>query len=166
MTGPLQRREEILRLIRHQPVQSQDELLTLLRQRGFAVTQPTLSRDLRELGLVKTPFGYADPSSFGAAAAPVPFVPSEVREANLDALIGEAVTAVTLAGTLVVLKTPPAGAQPVARVLDEADLPGVAGTLAGDDTIFVALESARSAAALARRFTALIGAPAARRRRA
>ncbi|HVR42252.1 MAG TPA: ArgR family transcriptional regulator [Thermoanaerobaculia bacterium] len=165
-TTPSVRRDEILRLVRQQPIHSQEELLELLRRKGLAVTQPTLSRDLRELGLVKTAGGYADPSSLGGTlSAPLAFIPPDVREAKLDAVIRESVLSAAAAGTVVVIKTPAAGAQPVARVVDEAGLPGVVGTLGGDDTIFVATSSTRAATSLVRRIDSLVAAPAPRRRR-
>lgn len=166
MTNALHRRDEILRLVRQQPVHSQDELLELLRGKGFAVTQPTLSRDLRELGLVKTPAGYSDPSALSNAGALLDFVPPGVRELRLEAAVREHVLSATIAGTLVILKTPPAGAQPVALVVDAAQIAGVVGTLGGDDTVFVAAESVRAARALTRRIHDLIGAAPVRRRRA
>lgn len=166
MTNALQRRDEILKLVRHQAVHSQEELLELLRGRGFAVTQPTLSRDLREMGLVKTAAGYADPATLAAPAAPIPFIPAAVREGHLESVVRDAVVFVATAGTVVVVRTPAAGAQPVARILDEADLPGVVGTLGGDDTIFVACSTSKHAANLAARLRSLIGAPVRRRRRA
>jgi transcriptional regulator of arginine metabolism len=166
MTTALKRRDEILRTVRHQPVHSQEELLELLAQRGHDVTQPTLSRDLRELGLVKTPSGYADPADFARPAAPLAFVPAQIRESKLDLTIRDYVVSAVPAGTMVVVKTPPAEAQPLARALDEADLPGVAGTLGGDDTVFVACTSAKAAHALVRRINSLTAAPAPRRRRA
>ena len=62
----LRRREEILRLVRGHAVRSQEELQSLLRRRGFAVAQPTLSRDLKSLGLVRTPTGYVAPPALSA----------------------------------------------------------------------------------------------------
>lgn len=158
----LRRRDEILRLVRERPVRSQEELAGLLRSRGFRVAQPTLSRDVRDLGLAKTAGGYVLASSVGS-------VPDAAAEASwqvrVGKAVGDAVLSVTTAGTLVVLKTPPAQAHPVARVLDESRVPGVAGTIAGDDTIFVAATSAAAAARLAARLRAPLG-PAARRPRA
>jgi len=143
--GALRRRSEILRLVQGGRVRSQEELRALLRGRGFAVAQPTLSRDLRELGLARTPTGYAAP------AAPAAFVPAERRADALDRALAAAVLAVEAAGTLVVVRTPPAGAHPVARAIDEAGLPGVAGTIAGDDTVFVATADPAAARRLERR---------------
>jgi len=153
------RRHEIARLVRRGPVLSQDALQQALRRRGIRVAQPTLSRDVRRLGLVKTPAGYVAPD----APAPRPAAADGLGRALRDLALS-----VRPAGSLVVIRTPPAGAQPVARALDEADLADVAGTVAGDDTVFVATPDAATAARLARRLAAPAGArrPAARRPRA
>jgi transcriptional regulator of arginine metabolism len=137
-----------LRLVRERPVRSQEELQLLLRRRGFAAAQPTLSRDVRDLGLARTPTGYAAP------LVPSPFVPDERRQEALDRTLAREVLSVQAAGTLVIVRTPAAGAHPVARALDEAALPGVVGTIAGDDTVFVATPDAPSAQRLARRLAA------------
>jgi len=147
--GARGRQEAILGLIRSGTVRSQVELQQLLRRRGIAVAQPTLSRDLRELGLAKTPRGYLVPDG-----TVTHFAPTQVREAKLDRALRGFALSVRAAGSLVVVKTPPAAAQPVARALDEAPLPEVVGTIAGDDTVFVATPSDGAARALARRLTA------------
>ena len=126
-------------------MRSQGELRTLLVRRGFAVAQPTLSRDLRELGLARTPAGYAAPAEPGV------FSPPAGRADALDRILGQMVLGVEAAGALVIVKTPPAGAHPVARAIDEAALDGVAGTIAGDDTIFVATPDGASARRVERR---------------
>jgi transcriptional regulator of arginine metabolism len=141
----MRRRTEILRLVRGGAVRSQSELRRLLRGRGFHVAQPTLSRDLRELGLARTPTGYAAPSE------PTAFVPPARRSDALDRVLGSMALSVQVAGTLVVVKTPPAGAHPVARAIDEAGIEGVAGTIAGDDTVFVAAPDASAARRVERR---------------
>ena len=144
--GSLRRQEVILDLVRASSVRSQGELQQLLRKRGIAVAQPTLSRDLRELGLAKTPRGYLAPE------APVArFAPAALREEKLRRTLRSSALSVRPAGTLVVVKTPPAAAHPVARALDEAEVAGVVGTIAGDDTVFVATPSEGAARALARR---------------
>lgn len=152
----LRRRDAILRLVREEVVRSQEELQRLLAGRGFEATQPTLSRDVRELGLVKTPGGYALQGTADRAAD------AAQRAARLQRTLSEAVLSVRVAGSLVVLRTPPAGAHPVARAVDEAELAEAIGTIAGDDTVFVATPGAVSARALAAR---LAGPPAADRRR-
>jgi transcriptional regulator of arginine metabolism len=146
------RQDTILELVRAGAVRSQAELQHLLRKRGIAVTQPTLSRDVRELGLAKTPQGYLPPD--GTVTA---FAPAEVRAAKLDRVLRRSAVSVQAAGSLVVIKTPPAAAQPVARALDETALPEVAGTIAGDDTVFVATSGDRAARALARQLMTSLG---------
>src|SRR5689334_1522459 len=84
----MRRREAILAIVREQSVRSQDEILAALRERGFSLTQPTLSRDLRELGLVKTPNGYVSPDAIAPVAT---FVPRESREHRLEQLIHDLV---------------------------------------------------------------------------
>jgi transcriptional regulator of arginine metabolism len=141
------RRREILALVSHGGVRSQEELQRRLRRRGIAAAQPTLSRDLKTLGLVKTPTGYV---TTPASA----FVPTGTRRGALDRAIGEFVVSVRAASSLVVVRTPPAGAHPLARALDEADLPEVVGTIAGDDTVFVAATGPATARLLERRLRA------------
>lgn len=147
----LRRHETILALVRTGAVRSQGQLQRLLRRRGLAVAQPTLSRDLRDLGLAKTPRGYVAPESMvGRFGSPTR------GEARLRrALRGFALSA-QAAGSLVVVKTPPAAAAPLARVLDEAGLTEAVGAIAGDDTIFIATRGERAARTLARRLTAAL----------
>jgi transcriptional regulator of arginine metabolism len=152
----MRRREEILRIVRATAVHSQDELMAELRRHGFQVTQPTLSRDLRELGLVKTPNGYVNPEALAPVAA---FTPRESREHRLEQLIDESVTFAEAANNLVVIKTPPAAAQPLASAIDGSDIEDALGTIGGDDTIFVAFRSNASAAAFARRIHEITGRP-------
>jgi len=134
------RHEEIVNIVREQTVHSQDELMAILRKRGFAVTQPTLSRDIRELGLAKTPAGYVIPGDL-ATVTPI------VSLKRVDQLLRDSVIFAEAAGNLVVLKTPAAAAQPVARALDATPPEDALGTVGGDDTIFVAFRHAASAAA-------------------
>ena len=144
------RREAIQQIVREQPIHSQDELLLILRKRGFRVTQPTLSRDVRELGLAKTPAGYVAPGDLATVTPIAAFTPRELREERLDQLVREFVIFAEAAGNLVVVKTPPAAAQPVASALDATPPQDAIGTIGGDDTIFVAFRHASSAAAFAR----------------
>ena len=150
--GSTRRHEAILDAVRSAPVRSQAELRGLLRRRGIAVAQPTLSRDLRVLGLAKTPLGYVAPES-----AVTRFAPAPLREARLLRALATFALSVQPAGSLVVVRTPPAGAHPLARALDEAAPPEVVGTIAGDDTVFVATPGERAARALARRLAAALG---------
>jgi len=139
-----QRRQAILALVGAGGVRSQEDLQRRLRRRGIEVAQPTLSRDLKALGLAKSHAGYA-------AAPAGASVPAETREGALARAETEFVLSVSAAGSLVVIRTPPAGAHPLARALDEAALPDVVGTIAGDDTVFVATTGPAAALRVERR---------------
>lgn len=123
------RQREILHLIRSSCFRTQDELSAALAGRNIEVSQGTLSRDLRELGIVKTAGGYAQ--------APVPQDGSLSRQ-NLAAVAARFLVEIRTAQNLVVLRTAPGGANAVAQHLDAMGWPDVVGTIAGDDTIFVA----------------------------
>jgi transcriptional regulator of arginine metabolism len=142
------RQKTILELLHKGPIESQEELQGILAKRGFDVGQATLSRDIRELGLVKTYDGYI-PGNGAATAEPV--LPSVSR------LVREFVVEVRLAQNLLVLKTSVGSAQPVAASIDAEDWPEVVGTLAGDDTILVISQDNRSAQQLARRIEGMLG---------
>jgi transcriptional regulator of arginine metabolism len=160
----MRRREEILTIVARTPVHSQDELQAELRKAGFRVTQPTLSRDLRELGLVKTPNGYVSPGALAPVAA---FVPRESREHRFEQLVRDTLVSAEAAGNLVVIKTPIAAAQPLASAIDAMPIDGALGTIGGDDTIFVAFRTPAAAASFARRVHDIAGIrPANRRTRA
>jgi len=148
------RQEAIVSIVREQMVHSQDALLSILRKRGFKVTQPTLSRDIRELGLAKTPSGYVIP---GDLAPVTPFTPREIREERLEHLLRDSVIFAEGAGNLVVLKTPPAAAQPVASALDATPPEDALGTVGGDDTIFVAFRHPASATTFAQHVQQIAG---------
>ena len=138
-----QRQRMIADWLRDQKVGSQEELVARLSLSGIAATQATVSRDLLELGAVKLKregsIRYVMPDQVepGHAAA------------KLDRLLMEWVDAIIPAGNLIVLKTPPGSANLVANALDSAGLHEVAGTLAGDDTIFVAISEGTNPHAVA-----------------
>ena len=160
----LRRREEILRIVGQTAVHSQDELMAALRTLGFQVTQPTLSRDLRELGLIKTPAGYVTPEALAPVAA---FTPRETREHRLEQFLRDRVLSAEAAMNMVVIKTPVAEAQPLASAIDAAPIEDILGTIGGDDTIFIAFRTPAAAAAFARRVHEIAGIrPASRRTRA
>ena len=160
----MRRREEILLIVSREPVHSQDELLAALRKHGFSVTQPTLSRDLRELGLVKTPNGYVSPGALAPVAA---FVPRESLEHRFEQLVRESVISAEAAVNMVVVKTPVAAAQPLASAIDAMPIEDALGTIGGDDTIFIAFRTPAAAATFARRVHDIAGIrPLPRRTRA
>ncbi len=127
------RQNEIIALVRQQPVGNQDELMLLLKEKGFPVTQATISRDIRELKLVKR----ADAE--GNYCYCLPELPAQE-----EMLIGN-VLSVDHAGNTVVIKCRSGTAQAVCTVLDNMLRPEVVGTLAGDDTIFVLVRTGRQA---------------------
>ncbi len=146
MTDTRARRQKLIaEFIRSHQVASQEEVTARLAEHGFAVTQATVSRDLDQLGAVKVKRDggscYALPDQLGG---------SDDRAADrLRRLAIEWVQSADLAGNLVVLKTPPGSAHLVAFAIDQARLPEVAGTVAGDDTIFIAVRDPQAAARLA-----------------
>lgn len=144
------RREAIRRLLRTRAVRSQDALGELLAKEGFDVTQATLSRDLARLRAVRVSRPAGGMAYGFDGTAPVASA-EELRE------LGEMVTSVEENGNLVVLLTQPGAASAVARVIDLARLPHVLGSLAGDDTIFLAPERRYSAIRLAEDLRLLFG---------
>ncbi len=130
------RHGRITELIRDLPVRSQGELLTLLSDSGFSVTQATLSRDLEELGAVKLRGvdGGATVYRIPEDGGPRPMVGGTSRLARL---LGDLLLSYQASGNLAVLRTPPGAAQFLASAIDRASLSDVIGTIAGDDTILV-----------------------------
>jgi transcriptional regulator of arginine metabolism len=159
------RRDLLLRFVREKELHSQEELLALFRKEGVRVTQPTLSRDVRELGLVKTPSGYRLAQDIDTTPAEFSLAPAERRLHRLEQLVREYAVSVRQAASLVVIRTPVASAQPLARAIDEADLPELIGTLGGDDTILLATGSSADAARLVRRFEQILQPRRSRRSR-
>jgi transcriptional regulator of arginine metabolism len=158
----LRRRDEILKVIREETIHSQEELQQRLASRGFMVTQPTLSRDLRDLGLAKSPKGYVVPGADRTFAAPP--ADREQGESWMERALRTFVQSVATASTLVVVKTPPAAAHAVGLAIDKAELPEVVGSVAGDDTVFLATVSPEVAERLAARLTAILERPRSARR--
>jgi len=124
------RQGQILRLVTREAIENQDALCRRLRAEGLRVTQATVSRDVHELRLVKTDRGY-QPLAVEAAPAALPRM---ARESIRD---------LRPAQNLLVLKTPPGGAQSLGAALDAEGWPEVVGTVAGDDTILVISGNAR-----------------------
>lgn len=144
MTSKSQRQRMIADWLREHQVGSQEELVARLSLAGITATQATVSRDLLELGSVKLKregtIRYVMPDQ----------VDSNHAAAKLDRLLAEWVDAIVPAGNILVLRTPPGSANLVANALDASGLEEVAGTLAGDDTIFVALANGANPDAVAR----------------
>jgi transcriptional regulator of arginine metabolism len=141
------RRNAILRILRGTRVRKQDELVRLLREAGHEVTQSSISRDLRDLGVMKSAGRYLPPLE-GARSAVDDF-----------AAVRRFVRGVATAGdSLTVVRTTAGAAQSVAIAIDKADWPEVVGTISGDDTIFVATDTARAQAQLVARLRELFRA--------
>ena len=146
--GKTFRHGQILRLVSGQPIVSQEELRRRLAQQKMRVTQATLSRDLQELRLVKTQEGYkpeAVPEDSGAH--PLPPLARALREFLLD---------IRPAENLLVLKTPPSGAQPLAAAVDGSKFSEIAGTIAGDDTVLIITPNKRTRESLQKKIEALL----------
>ena len=141
------RHHRILELIEREPMVTQEDMVQRLAQQGVKITQATLSRDIKELGLVKTAEGYAAPGTV-VEVAPKSALPHLLREFVID---------IREAQNLLVLKTPPGSAQPVARALDSESWPEVVGTIAGDDTILVIASDSKSCKRLAERIREQMG---------
>jgi len=139
------RQSLILDLIDKEPLHSQEQLVKRLQHRGFEATQATVSRDIKELGLVKRSGDGAYQRPGAEATSP------ETALAALERAAAQLLRSVERVQQLVVIRTGPAQAQPMAIALDRARLPEVAGSIAGDDTILVIARGGRAAAALVKR---------------
>lgn len=127
MTGTKSDRQSaILEMVNGGSVHTQQEIAAALTRRGISATQATVSRDIQELGLVRSGSGYRSSA----------------------ALVRELVLSLEVVAPMAVIRTPPGTANLVARRIDEAALAGVAGTVAGDDTIIVVLRKPSASRAL------------------
>ncbi len=128
------RHRAIRDLLDQRPIRTQQELAAALRERGFRATQATISRDVAELGLLKL-----DRDGVQSYAPPRRLLEAEqTGEERLRALLRQLPVEIREAGNILVLRTLPGAAHPIAAALDRARWPDVAGSIAGDDTLFVA----------------------------
>lgn len=141
------RHGQILRLVSGERIANQEELRRRLAQQKLRVTQATLSRDLQELKLVKTTDGYKPGSALPEELAVLPPLIRALREFLLD---------IRPAENLLVLKTPPSGAQPLAAAMDGAKFPEIAGTIAGDDTVLIITSNRKTRESLQRKIEAQV----------
>lgn len=148
MASRTQRHKRIVDLVTSRRVQSQQELQELLSDEGISTTQATLSRDLQDLGVLKGPGGYV----MGEAVTS-----PEDRAKRLEQALRRELLSAETAGTLVVLRTRPGHANSLASEFDSATVPLAVGTIAGDDTIFVAARSTAQAKSLAAQLLELAG---------
>jgi transcriptional regulator of arginine metabolism len=139
------RQSIVLDLVDREGITSQEQLRRRLHARGVAVTQATLSRDIKELGLVKR-------AADGAYSRPGPgAVAGAVRDTQLRRAVAEYLRRITRVQQLLVLRTDTGQAQPLALAIDRALLPEVVGTIGGDDTVLLVTPDGRRARTLARR---------------
>jgi transcriptional regulator of arginine metabolism len=141
------RHGQILRLVSDARIASQEDLRRKLAAEKLRVTQATLSRDIQELRLVKTQGGYRSTAALPQDAAPL---------SQLTHALAEFLRDIRPAVNLLVLKTPPRGAQPLAAAVDGAQFPEVAGTIAGDDTVLIITPSKKSRESLQKKIVALV----------
>ena len=149
------RQARIRQLIEAQAVTSQTHLAALLAESGIEVTQATLSRDLEELGAVKLRGSDGVPASYVLPPENAPLRPAQAAPARLTRLLADLLTHAEGSANLAVLRTPPGAAQFLASALDKVALPGVLGTIAGDDTLVAISREPDGGAALADRLRAL-----------
>ena len=141
------RQEAILSLIRDKPIRNQNELLERLERSGVSLTQSTLSRELKTLGIGKAPDGRGGYRYVaGAAAGEGPLAPVAAFVVSLES-----------ARNFIVVKPPPGNAMGVARAIDEVEWPEIMGTIAGDDTILLIARSDADAQAVEKRLRAVSG---------
>ncbi len=140
------RQAAILDLVSHEAICSQDDLGQRLRARGFHATQATISRDIKDLRLVKraSDGAYDRPGTAGGLRGG--------RDVGLRRAVVEYLQRVDQVQQLLVLRTDPSQAQPLALAIDNAELPEVVGTVAGDDTILVITRHARAGREVTRLF--------------
>ena len=138
-----QRQEYLLQIIAEETVETQEQLLERLQERGIRSTQATISRDIKELHLIKEPVGQ------GRYRYAVSAHRTKLNFADrLRTIFREGVLSVDYAQNLVVIKTMPGLANGAAAAIDKLNIPEMLGTLAGDDTCFVVLKDTQSAASL------------------
>lgn len=146
------RQAAVVDLVSREPIRSQEQLRQRLVQLGFDVTQATLSRDIKELGLMKRASdGSYQPARDDATATPTDAARHLLQRALVDYLAG-----IQQSQQLLVLRTGPGEAQPLALAIDRARLADVLGTIAGDDTVLVIARDARAARTLIQRFEGLV----------
>lgn len=145
------RQSVILEIIDKYDVETQDELSAILKERGFEVTQATISRDIKELKLIKVQAGNG---AYKYAAS------GKEQLGKIDVfkrVFKETVVSVQQAASLVIVKTITGSANAAAEAIDELNMPEVAGTLAGDNTIFIAVKEEGEQKRIIEELTKLIG---------
>ncbi|MEO0127448.1 MAG: arginine repressor [candidate division WOR-3 bacterium] len=146
------RQQKIRELIQSKEISTQEQLVAELQKHDVLVTQATLSRDLREIGVIKVSKGLGD--YVYKIADEVSSSEKELKNKFLNF-----VRDIKETGNLILIKTPPGEAQGVARVIDLAEMEHILGTVAGDDTILVVVDSADNTKKVKKRFQDLLVKP-------
>jgi len=149
------RQRALTALLRSRQVSSQARVLDHLRLQGFDATQATVSRDLEDLGAVKV----RGPDGRLVYALPEPEAVQGTAHDEIRRVLGALLLAIVPSGNLVVLRTPPGHANVLASTLDHAGLAGIAGTIAGDDTVLVVCAERTPGRAIARQLAAMAVTP-------
>ena len=144
------RHDMISKIIAAQNVETQEDLAELLREQGFAVTQATVSRDIKELRLIKvlTPEGRYKYATVEKAEA-------DLQERFIR-MFANCVLSVTSSGNLVIIKTITGSASAAAEAVDSLKWPDILGTIAGDNTIFIAIREGKPVSDIIKRFQKML----------
>lgn len=146
------RHKKILEVIKDNDISTQEGLVESLREAGFAVTQATVSRDIKELGLIKIP-GSSGVSRYAVAGEPV----NPRNEDRIKRFFRDSVVSLDNSENLIIIKTLPGEAQGVASAIDNSGWPEIIGTVAGDDTILVVIKPKKMTHSVMKKFAALTG---------
>lgn len=141
------RQNKILDIISANEVETQERLVELLKKSGYNATQATISRDIKDLQLVKTP------SANGSYRYTVGIPMDQPVSGRLVKIFKETITSVASSGNIIVIKTLPGCAGAAAEAIDTMNVPTIIGTLAGDNTIFVIVNDPASAPGMMSRFS-------------
>lgn len=148
MTKKQERQNAILQLVGSRRIANQEDLKRLLIGNGLTVTQATLSRDLRDLGVVRAP-------TEGGARYLLPEMVADESKPSLEELLPQWFSRIDGVGELVVLHTLPSGASPISEAIDSQGWPEVLGTIAGENTVLIVCRSGDARVTLIRRLTEL-----------
>lgn len=148
------RQEKIIEIIRKVDVGTQEELADRLKEAGFSVTQATVSRDIRELKLTKTPMKSGGQKYAVLSRGEEDRKPGRVT--GYSSMLQGAFSSVETAQNILVVKTAPGMAMAAAAVLDGMNIPEIVGCIAGDDTIFAAVRTVAEAQKLAEKMRNMI----------
>ena len=152
MSRKSERQDAILGLIASHSIASQEDLKRLMGERGWTVTQATLSRDLRDLGVVRVP-------SENGSRYMLPEMVADEAKPSLDGLLPQLFSRIDGVSELIVLHTLPGGAQPISEAIDSQGWTEVIGTIGGENTILIVCRSSEARAALTRRLLNLARVP-------